>query len=457
MFKAEKVLWGEGLFLRPQHFQLQDRYHEQRLNHLIRSTIPFAYGVIDLSFDESQLKLNILALEKINMIWQDGEMYSAPHQDLLPEPIQLDELKMQGEMLIYLALPLVQANKQNVSHNSIDSNSQPTRYHSYLSDTHDLFTDATPAEITLLKRQAHFKLLEINTDPNHSLDGTLYLPIAKIKRQNSGQFEIDSQFIPPILHIQTNQTLYNNLKRTLNVIRAKIKTIQSNNRENEQKLIEFRSGDIVSFWLVNALNTAHSSLNHIYQNAQMHPERLYSELLRLTGSLLTFSTAYDVEQLPLYQHHNLQGSFSQLDLILRDLLDTIISNRYISIALKETRPSYWVGSLETDKITRDSRLYLAVSSTMLQTHDLIQIVPLRFKVGNTVDVEQRVVAALPAIPLHHLMQVPTAIPVRSGVSYFEVEPHHDLYQRMLDSEAICIYVPAGFQDISLELIAVMNG
>ncbi len=37
MFKAEKILWGEGLFLRPQHFQLQDAYHEQRLNHTIRS------------------------------------------------------------------------------------------------------------------------------------------------------------------------------------------------------------------------------------------------------------------------------------------------------------------------------------------------------------------------------------------------------------------------------------
>ncbi len=55
---------------------------------------------------------------------------------------------------------------------------------------------------------------------------------------------------------------------------------------------------------------------------------------------------------------------------------------------------------------------------------------LRFKVGNTVDVEQRVIAALPAVPLHHLMQVPTAIPVRSGVSYFEIEPNNDLYQRM---------------------------
>ena len=81
----------------------------------------------------------------------------------------------------------------------------------------------------------------------------------------------------------------------------------------------------------------------------------------------------------------------------------------------------------------------------------------RFKVGNTIDVEQRVVAALPAVPLQHLVQVPTAIPVRSGVSYFEIEPNNDLYQRMLDAESICIYIPAGFQDIAVELIVVMNG
>ncbi len=454
MFKAEKILWGEGLFLRPQHFQIQDSYHEQHLNHLIRANIPFSYGIQSLQFDYAQLNLHILALEKVQMIWQDGEIYNAPQQDLLPEPIQLDDLKMNGEMLVYLALPIIQANKQNVA---FEDSAQPGRYHSYLSDTHDLFTDASPAEITLLRRRAQFKILDINSDPSHEVDGSIYLPIAKIKRQNAGNFEIDPQFIPPIMHIEANETLMNNLRRTLNVIRAKIKTIQSNNRENEQKLIEFRSGDIVSFWLVNALNTAHASLNHLSQNALIHPERLFCELLRLTGSLLTFSTAYEVEHLPKYNHHHLQQSFSELDVILRDLLDTIISNRYISISLKETRPSYWVGGLESDKINRDSRLYLAVSSAMMQTHELIQIVPLRFKVGNTVDVEQRVVSALPAIPLHHLMQVPTAIPVRSGVSYFEVEPHHELYQRMLDSESICIYVPAGFQDISVELIAVING
>lgn len=454
MFKAEKILWGEGLFLRPQHFQIQDTYHEQRLNQTIRSTIPFAYGVQNLRFDETQLGTHVLALEQVEMIWQDGEIYAAPARDLLPDPVQLDDLNLRGEMIIYLALSILQPNKKNVA---FDDATQPSRYHSYLTETHDLYTDATPAEITLLRRRAELKLLDSQVDPNHDMDGYLYLPIGKIKRHSSGSFELDHKFIPPILNIEACEALISNLKRTLNVIKAKIKTIQTNNRENEQKLIEFRSGDIVSFWLVNALNTAHATLSHLLLNPQIHPERLFFELLRLTGSLLTFSTAYEVDHLPQYKHHNLQDSFSQLDVILRELLDTIISSRYINIALKEIRPSYWVGSLESDKITRESRLYIAVSSSMMQTHELVQIVPLRFKVGTTVDVEQRVVSALPAIPIHHLMQVPTAIPVRSGVSYFEIEPHHDLYQRMLESETICIYVPAGFQDITIELIAVMNG
>ncbi|WP_374570950.1 type VI secretion system baseplate subunit TssK [Acinetobacter sp.] len=454
MFKAEKILWGEGLFLRPQHFQLQDAYHEQRLNHTVRATIPFAYGFQALQFDEAQLSINMLALSKVEMIWQDGEIYQAPAQDLLPEPVMLDALNLKGEMQIYLALPILQPHKKNVN---FEADAQSSRYHSHLAETHDLFTDASSAEITLLRRRAEFKLFELSHQPQHLLDGYLYLPAGSIKRQSSGSFILDDRFIPPILHIGACESLAAGLKRTLNVIKAKIKAIQANNRENEQKLIEFRSGDIVSFWLVNALNTAHAALNHLLQYPHIHPERLFFELLRLTGSLLTFSTAYEVDQLPQYQHSNLEQSFSQLDSILRGLLDTIISNRYISIALKEARPSYWTGSLESDKIGRDTRLYLAVSSGAMPAHDLISYVPLRFKAGSTVDVEQRVVAALPAVPLQHLIQVPTAIPIRSGVSYFEIEPNNELYQRMLSSETICVYIPSGFQDISIELIAVMNG
>ena len=220
MFKAEKILWGEGLFLRPQHFQLQDAYHEQRLNHTVRATIPFAYGVQNLIFDESQLSVNTLALHKVEIIWQDGDIYQAPAQDLLPEPVLLDSLNLRGEMQIYLALPIVQPNKSNVS---FESNTQSSRYHSHLTETHDLFTDASAAEITLLRRRAEFKIFEMGHEPQQNLDGFLYMPIGRIKRQSSGNFVLDYQFIPPILHISSCDSLMTSLNEHSISLKQKLK------------------------------------------------------------------------------------------------------------------------------------------------------------------------------------------------------------------------------------------
>ena len=45
MSMAAKVLWGEGLFLRPPPFQRQDQYHEARLHHTARALHPYLWGV----------------------------------------------------------------------------------------------------------------------------------------------------------------------------------------------------------------------------------------------------------------------------------------------------------------------------------------------------------------------------------------------------------------------------
>ena len=39
-----KILWGEGLFLRPQHFQQQDAYHEARQRELLFARNPSLTG-----------------------------------------------------------------------------------------------------------------------------------------------------------------------------------------------------------------------------------------------------------------------------------------------------------------------------------------------------------------------------------------------------------------------------
>ncbi|WP_251278994.1 type VI secretion system baseplate subunit TssK, partial [Enterobacter hormaechei] len=53
--RMSKVLWGEGLFLRPQHFQRQDAYHEARLQDLSQTLHPYAWGARRVRFDPHAL------------------------------------------------------------------------------------------------------------------------------------------------------------------------------------------------------------------------------------------------------------------------------------------------------------------------------------------------------------------------------------------------------------------
>jgi type VI secretion system protein ImpJ len=61
---------------------------------------------------------------------------------------------------------------------------------------------------------------------------------------------------------------------------------------------------------------------------------------------------------------------------------------------------------------------------------------------------------MPGVRLVHAPQVPAAVPVRPGAYYFTLEARGPLYERMLQAQSVTVYVPAGVQDLKLELIAV---
>lgn len=105
---------------------------------------------------------------------------------------------------------------------------------------------------------------------------------------------------------------------------------------------------------------------------------------------------------------------------MRALLDTVISTRYFKIALNEIKPSYHLGRLDSQRIDGNASFYLSVSAS-LPAQELIQSVPVRFKVGAPDDVEKCVLSALPGVKLVHAAQVPAAIPVRPGSHYFELD------------------------------------
>ena len=236
-------------------------------------------------------------------------------------------------------------------------------------------------------------------------------------------------------------------------VKAKVDALYGFHREPSKHVIEFRSGDIASFWLLHTASAAFAAMSHLHHHPTLHPERLYERMLELAGALMTFSRSHTLADLPAYRHEEPGPCFARLEQIIRELLETVISTRYFAIALDEVKPSFHHGRLDSEKITSSTSFFLGVQAAMPPA-ELLEAVPVRFKIGAPDDVEKFVLSAMGGVKLTHAAQVPAAIPVRPGTYYFALDGRGSLYERMLQAQTIGIYTPAGIADMQLELFAL---
>ncbi|KQV42647.1 type VI secretion system baseplate subunit TssK [Massilia sp. Root335] len=450
-----KILWGEGLFLRPQHFQQQDHYHEERLHRTAALLHPYAWGIGALQVDRDALANDTLRLLELSLRFPDGELYSAPGGDELPDAIDLGQLPQSVQTVTYhAALPGFKPYGANFSGhrtNGADGAdaANAARFRQLDRDTPDLYTQAASAQLTYLRKTVR---LVSDAEP---LDAYVHVPVLRLRRAATGGFELDGSFVPPCLTIKSAPLLFLQLRRLLDALQAKVSALYGHHREPSRHVIEFRSGDMSSFWLLHTASTACATLAHYFHHPSLHPERLYEQLLSLAGSLMTFSKSWTLADLPPYQHADPGPAFATLHQIIRELLDTVISSRYFAIALREVKPSYWHGMLDSEKIDDKTTFYLAVSGDT-PASELVDVVPLRLKIGAPDDVEKFVLSAMPGVRLVHAPQVPAAVPVRPDAVYFAIEAKGQMYERMLQAQSISIYVPGSMADVKPDLVAVTS-
>jgi len=448
-----KILWGEGLFLRPQHFQQQDHYHEERLHRTAALLHPYAWGVGTLQVDRDALANETLRVLELSLRFPDGELYAAPGADELPDAVDLGQLPQSVQSVTYhAALPGFKPFGANFSANGGAHGTEggnAARFRQLDRDTPDLYTQAASARLTYLRKSVR---LVSDAEP---LDAYVHVPVLRLRRAATGGFEPDATFMPPSLTIRSAPHLFLQLRRLLDALQAKVSALYGHHREPSRHVIEFRSGDMASFWLLHTASTACATLAHYFHHPSLHPERLYEQLLSLAGSLMTFSKSRTLADLPPYRHDDPGPAFATLHQIIRELLDTVISSRYFAIALHEVKPSYWHGMLDSGKIDDKTTFYLAVTGDM-PASERVDVVPLRLKIGAPDDVEKFVLSAMPGVRLVHAPQVPAAVPVRPDAVYFAIEAKGQMYERMLQAQSISIYVPGSMSDVKPELVAVTS-
>ena len=102
MSENNRVIWTEGMFLRPQHFQQHDRYIEALVDGRCRGLRPFDWGFGSLRLDQRQLAIGKLGMTECRGVFPDGTPFRLPDDDELPLPLDVaEDVKNQ---VVYLSL-----------------------------------------------------------------------------------------------------------------------------------------------------------------------------------------------------------------------------------------------------------------------------------------------------------------------------------------------------------------
>ena len=151
--RTHRILWGEGVFLRPQHFQQQERFFEARIARCLAGQHAHPWGVEAVELDREALAGGLLNLARLDLVFSDGSCFEAPAQEPLPAARRLDDLADLGlNPLVYACLPLLGAFGGNCAGLG-DSAGRPVRFSMERVQLADLFTAALETEVTVLRAQ----------------------------------------------------------------------------------------------------------------------------------------------------------------------------------------------------------------------------------------------------------------------------------------------------------------
>src|SRR5260370_1657351 len=86
-----KVVWSEGLFLRPHHLQQTDRYLEHLVENRARHISPYPWGFSYLELDRDLAQQSKLSVRRAAGIMPDGTSFDVPGDSPIPEPIDVPD------------------------------------------------------------------------------------------------------------------------------------------------------------------------------------------------------------------------------------------------------------------------------------------------------------------------------------------------------------------------------
>ena len=437
---TNRIVWQEGMFLRAQHFQQQDRWLEAMVRERTAALRPHGWGMTEMAINRDLLATGQFALTSASGVFEDGTPFALPGEVDQPTPLELGESTRNA--VVHLTVPIRQAGAVEIATDGAPEGRYGQRgFEAY--DTHS--GSPQPAELQVGRLRLRYMLETDNRAGYHCIGLARVVEVGPDRRVT-----LDDRWIAPALFCAATPPLAGLLSELAGMLNQRGEALAARLTAPGGRGV----ADVSDFLLLQTVNRSQKLLSHWADAGAVHPSDLYAALVQMAGDFATFTEATRrPSNYPPYRHADLQRSFAPVVADLRRSLSAVIEQTATAIPLQERRHGVRVGAITDRGILRASSFVLTVQADV-PTETLRRLFPAQVKIGAVEQIRELVNVALPGIAVRALPVAPRELPFYAGASYFELDRNSPHWQQMQSSGGFAVHVSGEFPNLNLELWAI---
>ncbi|NMZ53322.1 type VI secretion system-associated protein [Pseudomonas lundensis] len=441
---AHKVIWQEGMLLRPQHFQHNDRYYDHQMKTRTQLLGSYIWGFLSLEIDLQFLSMGKVVVSQASGIFPDGSLFELGGNT---DPLALDVPPNTGNTPVYLALPLVTGN--HIEARRPEQSDVLARYTAYEAEVTDSNAgDDSASQVSCARPDFRLLLGEQQSDQAY-----VKLKLCDVLDTTpDGVISLNQDFVPTFIQAHSSSYLLSCLKEIISMLGHRGDTIAERIRSNGK----VGGAEVGDFMMLQLINRTELLLRHYLGLKQVHPEELYRTLLTMLGELATFSSDTKRPRMETgYQHSDQGGSFRRLMDAIRQVLSMVLEQHAIELILQARQYGILVSPLHDHKLLTSASFVLAASAHC-DNEELRHRLPAHLKVGPVEQIRQLVNLHLPGIKVKPLPVAPRQIAFHANKTYFILELSPDDVAQLERSGGFAFHVSGEFSELELKFWAIRN-
>ncbi|KZL05022.1 hypothetical protein PsAD2_04573 [Pseudovibrio axinellae] len=439
------VIWRDGLFLKPHHFQQQQRYFEHLLRSQSDAIDPYLKGVGRLEINKESLLHGKILIDYIQGIFPDGTLIDVPGETIPPAPLDVGNENVVGQK-VYLAIPL-----RSNGVPEVEDPIQPQDATRMSAVSQDVRNNTSADVEPFFVEVAQYRLRLMLEREDRSAFSCL--PIARISDTSSdGSVKLDTEFLPMASSIDAQPRLRKTLDDLVGLLRQRASHIASRLGTPGQRGVS----DVSDFLMLQTINRLWPEFRHMSSLKGSHPKTLYKMFSSAAGELATFTHEQRMPSVwPAYHHEEPQICFDPVINSLRQSLSTIFEANAVALPLNKQKYGIITSPLSDRSLLGSAIFVIAVKASM-ELEELAKSFPAQTKVSSIERIRELIHLHLPGVVLQRLPSPPRQLPYHAGFSYFQLDANSAGWQYIENASGFAFHIAGEFADLQLQFWAIRN-